>query len=95
MKYEEVKLEGSRFELSLNKIIGSKVKDIAGYLSTEFDALTFKMTRIIFEDGSVLGCEGEHDCPYLVGYGDQTAKNYSDENLEEIRKTDPGYEGEK
>ncbi len=27
----------------------------------------FKLIRIIFEDGTQIDVEGEHDCPYLCG----------------------------
>lgn len=54
--------------LSLGKLAGKKIKDIGGYITGEFDDPTFKLCFIEFEDGSQLGCEGEHDMPYVVTY---------------------------
>lgn len=54
-------------ELGLSAILGKKVAEVAGYVSAEYgaDTLVFKITRILFEDGSAQYVEGEHDMPYL------------------------------
>lgn len=88
MKYEDVRV--SDYEIGITKIIGKKIKEIRGYLTSEFDDLTFKMTKVEFEDGTFLGCEGEHDMPYLVDWDDQP--NFDEETLEEIDKSDPNNE---
>jgi len=85
--YEDVRVEGSIFELSLEKILGKKIKDIRGYLSREFDDISFKMTSVILEDDTELGCEGEHDYPYLIDFSEKTEKDF-----ESIEKTNPDYE---
>ena len=89
MKHEEVKIEWSTYEIGLTKVVGKKVKEVKGYLSKELDEPVFKLCTIEFEDGTILGVEGEHDFPYLTSYGNSTPKNYSDENLEEIYKSNP------
>lgn len=55
--------------LSLSKVAGKKIADIIGYVSAEFgrNTLVFKITRIIFEDGTESFVEGEHDIPYIPG----------------------------
>lgn len=54
--------------LSLSAISGKKVKDITGYVSDELMEPTFKLCGVIFEDGSEMGVEGEHDFPYITVY---------------------------
>lgn len=89
--YNDVAIEGSKYEIGLTKIIDKKIKEVRGYLSNDFGDLVFKMSKIELEDGTFLGCEGEHDIPYLVEYGDKTPENYNEEVLENIEKTDPDY----
>jgi hypothetical protein len=56
------------YELSLIDLLKTAtIKDVYGYASNEFGDPVFKMTRIIFSDGTQMDCEGEHDIPYLVG----------------------------
>lgn len=78
----------SSYEYGISKISGKKIKEIHGYISTEFDEPTFKMTRVEFEDSSVFGCEGEHDFPYLVGYDDKTYSIIEKINSEEEKEND-------
>jgi hypothetical protein len=85
-EYKDVMVEGSDFKLSLVKIAGKAIKDITGYVSTEFDTPTFKLCNVVFEDGSEMGCEGEHDMPYLVNYKDAVI---TEEQLQNILDTDP------
>lgn len=70
------------FELSVSKLAERKIKDVIGYISY-FGKNTpvFKLTEIIFEDGTQLGIEGEHDCPYITVYNDDAFPNLSDEAL--------------
>lgn len=62
------------FEQSLTLTLGKKIKDIYGYVSAEFgeDTLVFKITRIIFEDGTDEQVEGEHDFPYIPAQNNDT-----------------------
>ncbi len=55
------------YEKSLMAIEGKKIVDVAGYVSAEYDedTLVFKLTRILFEDGTWENVEGEHDMPYI------------------------------
>lgn len=76
MNKEETKAflcEDSNYLQSFTKISGKKIKDIIGYISNEYDEPTFKITDIIFEDGTKQGVEGEHDFPYIVDYDDKTS----------------------
>lgn len=71
--------------ISLEKLCGTRIKEIQGSLSKEFGDLTFTLTRILFEDGSWCRVEGEHDFPYLSGL------KVEDAELESIYKTNPEY----
>lgn len=57
-----------KWTLSLAAVAGKKIKDIQGYISGELGDATFKLCDIVFEDGSIMGVEGEHDFPYITVY---------------------------
>lgn len=76
-------VKGSDYRLSYVKLSGKKIKDIEGYISTEFDEPTFKICEIEFEDGSKQGVEGEHDFPYIVDYDEKTSKLMEEIDKEE------------
>lgn len=82
--YQDIKT--GEFEIGLSKLIGKPIKEIHGLLTHEFGDVTFEMTRIEFEDGSELGCEGEHDLPYLVEYRMYQQPNFDDETLNRLYK---------
>jgi len=42
---------GSDYLLSYVKLSGKKIKDIMGYISTEYDEPVFKLSEIEFEAG--------------------------------------------
>lgn len=92
--HKDVAMEGSSYLIGLTKIVDKGIKEVVWYLSTEYDDPVFELSQIIFDDGSILGCEGEHDFPYLVTYGKSTPKNYNDEILSNIYKTDPDNQEE-
>lgn len=72
------------YQISLVKLTGKAIKDIYGYLSTEFDEPIFKMTRVVLEDDSYFFTEGEHDCPYLTSGGITNGAEFDDEELQAI-----------
>ena len=59
------------YETALSEVIGAKVVEVAGYVSLSFgrDTPVFKITRLLFEDGTAMDVEGEHDMPYLPDEG--------------------------
>lgn len=69
------------FTRSLSELVGKKIKDIEGYISDAFDDPFFKLERIIFEDGSFLWPEGEHDYPYVYDHPKGDFPALSDDNL--------------
>lgn len=84
-RLKDILVEGSDYEISLSKLIEKPIKDIRGYLSSEFGDAVFKLTEVEFEDGTFLGVEGEHDLPYLVqSRSDQP--NYDDETLNALEE---------
>jgi hypothetical protein len=56
------------WEVSLNEVIasGATVADVFGYFTTECGEATFKLTRLVLNDGNTINVEGEHDFPYLT-----------------------------
>lgn len=82
IKHTDIKI--SSFEISLVKLIGQGVKDIKGYLTMEFGDVTFKMTSIVLNNDTEMGCEGEHDLPYLVSFPNAIPDNFDQETLERL-----------
>lgn len=58
-------------EKSLGEIVGTKVTHVAGNISFEFGKNTpvFQITRILFEDGTSMNVEAEHDIAYIPDEG--------------------------
>lgn len=81
---KDVLVEEHDWQLSLVKLVGLKVKDIRGYITTEFGDPVIKLTEIEFEDGTELCCEGEHDMPYVVTYATNAPANTDSETLERL-----------
>jgi hypothetical protein len=83
LKVEDLRPEGSDYEISLPKLLGKQVKDIKGYITKEFGDPVFQLTWIVFNDGTEVNCEGEHDLPYVVQVRD-TNPNLDDEVLNDL-----------
>lgn len=84
MKIEDVTINGDKKSLiSLNKLLGSKIKDVLGYVTMEFGDPTFKLSRVILEDDNELWVEGEHDLPYLTE-GEKPVKELDSEILQDL-----------
>lgn len=62
------------WEKSLPTILGKEIEDISGYVSAEYgeETLVFKISRIIFKDGTAFYVEGEHDMPYIPAKNNET-----------------------
>jgi len=75
--------------INLEKLAGKKIKEVQGYISTEFDSESpcFQLFRIIFEDDSSSFCEGEHDIAYLP-----KIPGVSDKEILNVYKTNPDYD---
>lgn len=74
--------DGSDWKLSLSKFVGQKITDITGYPSCPFDEFTpvFKIHSVVFEDGTEVFVEGEHDTPYIPA--DDKLKNMDEKTLQ-------------
>jgi len=55
--------------VSLNKLVGKKVKDLEGYVSAPYGATVFALHRVVFEDDTDMWMEGAHDLAYPYSYG--------------------------
>lgn len=53
--------------LSLASMAGKKIIDLEGYISQEFglDSPVFNVCNVVFEDGTLLSLQGEHDTAYV------------------------------
>lgn len=85
--YKDVLVAGSSWQVSLVKLAGKKIAEITGHISEEFGDPVFQMHSIVFEDGSEMGCEGEHDIAYLTNYKNAVL---SEEQLQHLVETQ-GY----
>ena len=54
------------FRVSLSLYVGLEIVDVEGYVVSA-PAPSFRLTKIVFADGSETDVEGEHDHPYVVG----------------------------
>lgn len=81
IQFVDVAYEQSDYEIDLSKLMDKRIKAVVGYISMEFGDPMFKLTRIIFVDGTFLGVEGEHDLPYLSWYRLDDIGNLNDETL--------------
>ena len=72
-KAKDFMWENSNILFSYAKLSGKKPIDVLGHI--DFDKLTFKVSGILFEDGSVQLVEGEYDFPYMTGESEESTKN--------------------
>jgi hypothetical protein len=64
-------------EIDLEVLTDSPIVRVVGYIANEFGDPSFKVTRIITQDGQSFYVEGEHDFPYLTGLDDRkVAEHY-------------------
>ncbi len=68
-------------EKSLSDLVDKKVAHVAGYVSANFgnETLVFKITRIVYEDGSADVVDSEHDMSYIAANNNETwEKHYKE-----------------
>jgi hypothetical protein len=74
-------IEGSDWEFSLSKFVGKKIVDIIGYPSDPFGGTPlFAISQIVFEDGTKVSVEGEHDVAYIPA--DDKLNNMNEDTLQ-------------
>lgn len=66
--------EKSDYKLSLRKLWGKGIKDVTGYICSEFSDPVFKICDIVFEDGTQTSVGGEHDLPFVEDYDEVIAE---------------------
>lgn len=64
-KLEDVQAGNKYGRISLFKLTGLVITDIAGYFSDEFGNLVFSIRCIELSDGTNLTVGGEHDIAYI------------------------------
>lgn len=80
MDLEKIKTDD--FAYGLSKILEKQIKEIHGYVSTEFGEPTFHMSSIEFEDGTLITCEGDREYAYLA-YNEKLDKKCQEIHKEE------------
>ena len=66
---------------SLNKLVGKKIVDVLGYPADPFRGTPlFKVSQIVFDDGTKIHVEGEHDVVYIPATS--KLKNMDDDTLQ-------------
>ncbi len=90
LKSIQKKLDGLNY-IDLSKLVGKKITGVLGHLTDEFGQPNFQLDRIVFEDGTHLYVEGEHDFPYVTNGGTKDSLP-EEEVLEDLMKQDPDYE---
>lgn len=76
----DVMVADDPFWISLSKLTGKQVIDIRGRLAIAEWGPTLCLSAVIFDDGSELSIEGEHDFPYVDG----EQPNLDEETLERL-----------
>jgi len=84
MNKDDVRSDTNSYCISLVKLIGKKIVDIDGYVTSEFGEPSFKVSWLKLEDGTEMSFEGEHDLPYLVELGTKQP-NFDIETLDSLR----------
>lgn len=76
-------LIGSSDEVSLSKLWGLGIRDIEGYFSNgEFGFTVFKLTKVVFSDGSSVHFAGEHDIAFI--YREDLDKHIGHNTIESL-----------
>jgi hypothetical protein len=83
IKLKDILEDGSDYRISLKKMFGTEISDIIVSLSTETGEVTVELLDVKLANGLSLGCEGEHDFPYLVSFMDAPV-NFDEETLESL-----------
>lgn len=79
--------DGENWLFSLNKLVGKKVVDITGYPADPFGGTPlFKIFAIVFEDGTTIHVEGEHDVAYIPA--SDKLKNMDEDTLQSLIEDD-------
>lgn len=76
--------------ISLSKLLGKQVKDVHGFITKEFDDPVFEICWIVLDDDTEVGCEGEHDLPYIIPIRDTNPRLSDDDLLNDLYKQENG-----
>lgn len=75
--------DGSDWLFSLNKLVGKKVVDIVGCPTDPFEGTPlFDIFAIVFDDGTEIHVEGEHDVAYIPA--SDKLKNMDEDTLQNL-----------
>jgi hypothetical protein len=78
----DIELFAKRGYIDLSKLVGKSIRSIVCRSDQHFgyDA-TLMLKAIVFDDGSYMWCEGEHDAPYVVSASSDDQPNCDQETL--------------
>ena len=84
---EDIKVEGSPYLDSFSKLMEKPIVDVYGYIvDTGYQTYVFQISCIVFEDGTQMDVEGEHDLPYVTDTFPEGQPNYDEETLARLYK---------
>lgn len=63
---EKLRFQNIKARLSLQDLLGKKIKDIIGHISYELDSPCFVPFMVVYEDDERDFFDGEHEFPYLA-----------------------------
>ena len=82
--YADVLIPEGEMDVGLSRLVGKEIREVCGYFADIGAGASFKLTHIIFDDGSQVGIEGEHDFPYVVTFSKWKQTNLDEETLERL-----------
>lgn len=91
MDEQSLRVGEGDYLMSLSKLTGKKIADVTFYISVEFGEPVIKVCDLVFEDGSEMGFEGEHDFPYLTTYARWEIPNTDDDTLQNLYEQSDDY----
>lgn len=84
VSYADTLIPEGDMDVGLSRLVGKEIREVCGYFADIGAGASFKLTHVIFDDGSQVGVEGEHDFPYVVTFRKWEQPNLDDETLERL-----------
>ena len=82
--YADVLTPEGDLDVGLSRLVGKEIREVCGYFADMGGGVSFKLTHIIFDDGSQVGIEGEHDFPYVATFRKWTFPTLEEETLNRL-----------
>ncbi len=82
--YADTLVPEGHMDVGLSRLVGKEIREVCGYFADIGAGATFKLTHIIFDDGTQVGVEGEHDFPYVATFAKWPMPNLEEDVLERL-----------